>query len=85
MKWWPFFNFFIMADTDIPFPLKHKKLETQTLTGVHVSFFRVLTLLVCQPLLLVEISSSEKVCRLAISLFILIVLLSEMLKTWIPV
>ena len=33
-KWQPFFNFFIMADADIPFLLTHGKLETQTLGGV---------------------------------------------------
>ena len=32
-KWWPFFNFFIMANTDIPFPLTFEKPETQTLGG----------------------------------------------------
>ena len=25
MKWWPFFNFFIMADADIPFPSTLRK------------------------------------------------------------
>ena len=25
-KWWPFFNFFIIADTDIPFLLTLRKL-----------------------------------------------------------
>ena len=34
MKGWPFFNFFIMADTDIPFLLTLRKPETQTLGGV---------------------------------------------------
>ena len=34
MKWQPFFNFFIMADADIPFPLTLGKAETQTLGGV---------------------------------------------------
>ena len=33
LKWWPFFNFFIMADGDIPFPSTLRKLETQTLGG----------------------------------------------------
>ena len=33
MKWWPFFNFFIMANTDILFPSTLGKLETQTLGG----------------------------------------------------
>ena len=33
MKWQPFFNFFIMANADIPFPLTLVKLETQTLGG----------------------------------------------------
>ena len=31
MKWWPFFNFFIMGDTDIPFLSTLRKLETQIL------------------------------------------------------
>ena len=33
MKWWPFFDFFIMADTDVSFPSTLRKLETQTLGG----------------------------------------------------
>ena len=33
-KWQPFFNFFIMAYSDIPFPLTLRKPETQTLGGV---------------------------------------------------
>ena len=33
MKWHPFFNFFIMADTDMSFSLIFRKLETQTFDG----------------------------------------------------
>ena len=33
MKWSPFFNFFIMADTDIPFLLTLGKPEAQSLVG----------------------------------------------------
>ena len=33
-KWQPFFDFFIMADTDIPFLLTLGKPETQTLWGL---------------------------------------------------
>ena len=43
MKWEPFFNFFIMADTDIPFLLTPRKPETQTLGGVgNLKFFRTI-------------------------------------------
>ena len=34
MKWWLFFNFFIMANTDILCSLTFGQLETQTLGGV---------------------------------------------------
>ena len=34
MKWQPFFNYFIMADGDIPSLLTLRKPETQTLVGV---------------------------------------------------
>ena len=40
MKWWPYFDFFIMANTDIPFLLTLRKPETQTLGGVgNLKFF----------------------------------------------
>ena len=40
-KWQPFFNFFIMADTDIPFPLTLRKPETQTIGGSVIGNFSV--------------------------------------------
>ena len=40
MKWWPFFNIFIMADTDIRFLLTFGILEAQTLGEVsNLKFF----------------------------------------------
>ena len=33
-----------MADTDIPFPLTHRKLETQTLGVVHLKFFHTINI-----------------------------------------
>ena len=42
MKWWPFFNFFIMADSDILFPSTLRKPETQTLGGQYLTFFRMI-------------------------------------------
>ena len=43
MKWQPFFNFFVMANGDIPFLLALRKLETQTLVGVsYWKFFHMI-------------------------------------------
>ena len=39
MKWWSFFNFFIVANANIPFPLTLRKPETQTLGVGHLEFF----------------------------------------------
>ena len=44
-KWQPFFNFFIMADSDIPFPLTLGKLETQTLRGSVIGNFSIWSIL----------------------------------------
>ena len=42
-KWEPFFNFFIMAQTDIPFLLTPRKPETQTLGGIcNLKFFHTI-------------------------------------------
>ena len=43
MKWQPFFNFFIMANADIPFPSTLGKPETQTLGGAsNLKFFHTI-------------------------------------------
>ena len=34
MKWWPFFDFVIMANANIPFVSTLRKPQTQTLVGV---------------------------------------------------
>ena len=41
MKWQPFFDFFIMADTEILFPLTLGKLETQAFVGSVICNFSV--------------------------------------------
>ena len=40
-KWWLFFDFFIMADINIPFLLTLRKLETQTLRGSVIWTFSI--------------------------------------------
>ena len=42
MKWQPFFNFFILADTDILVPATFRKPETQTLGVGNLKFFRTI-------------------------------------------
>ena len=44
-KWQTFFNFFITADTDIPFPSTVRKLETQTLEWSVIGKFSVRSIL----------------------------------------
>ena len=39
MKWWSFFNFFIVTNANIPFPLTHGKPENQTFGVGHLEFF----------------------------------------------
>ena len=45
----PFFNFFIMADADIPFPLTLGKPETQTWGVSNLKFFHMINIKKWQP------------------------------------